>query len=59
MATPINLGKVRKSRAKADKRQRAAENRVKFGRTKTEKARDVLNTSRASKSVDHANLEDE
>ena len=40
LVEPINLNKARKARARADKAQRAQENRVKFGRTKSEKARD-------------------
>ena len=37
MATPINLNKARKARAKAGAETRATENRAKFGRTKAEK----------------------
>jgi hypothetical protein len=37
MAEPINLNKARKVRARADADSRAAENRVRFGRTKAEK----------------------
>jgi hypothetical protein len=33
MADVVNLNRVRKSKAKADKAAQAAENRVKFGRT--------------------------
>jgi len=33
----INLNKARKSRTKAKKQQQANENRIKFGRTKSEK----------------------
>ena len=40
MVEPINLNKARKAKARADKEQRAQENRIKFGRTKSEKARD-------------------
>ncbi|HBF91512.1 MAG TPA: DUF4169 domain-containing protein, partial [Hyphomonas atlantica] len=38
MAEPINLNKFRKAKAKAEKDQRAKENRAKFGRTKAEKS---------------------
>ncbi|MEL7109277.1 MAG: DUF4169 family protein [Pseudomonadota bacterium] len=41
MVEPINLNKARKAKARADKEQRAQENRIKFGRTKSEKARDT------------------
>jgi len=37
MSTPINLNKARKSRVRADKKVRALENSVSFGRTKAEK----------------------
>ena len=54
MAEPINLNKFRKAKARADKEQRAAENRVKFGRTKAEKARDKLETDRAKQNLDQS-----
>jgi hypothetical protein len=37
MAEPINFNKARKARAKTDAEAKAAENRVRFGRTKAEK----------------------
>ena len=37
MSTPINLNKVRKDRARAEKKTRADRNAVAFGRTKAEK----------------------
>jgi hypothetical protein len=37
-ATPINLNKVRKAKAKGEAKTLAAENRAKFGRTKAQKA---------------------
>ena len=37
MADIINLRRARKEKVRADKEARAAENRVKFGRTKDEK----------------------
>lgn len=37
MSDPVNLNKFRKARAKAEKEQRAKENRASFGRTKAEK----------------------
>lgn len=36
MTNPVNLNKVRKARARAEKRARADENAVKFGRSKAE-----------------------
>jgi Domain of unknown function (DUF4169) len=37
MPDTINLRRARKEKARAEKEARAAENRVKFGRTKNEK----------------------
>lgn len=52
MAEIINLRKVRKSRARDEDDKRAAENRIAFGRTKTEKA-----LSRAEKDLKQRRLE--
>lgn len=41
MAEIVNLNKFRKKKARAAAVVKAAENRVRFGRTKAEKARDV------------------
>jgi hypothetical protein len=41
MADIVNLNKARKAKAKAGKEQKAQENRVVFGRTKSEKRRDA------------------
>ena len=41
MAEPINLNKVRKARAQAAAKAKAAENRAGFGRTRAEKASDA------------------
>ena len=45
---PVNLNRVRKEKARAQKRARADENAVKFGRTKAEKQ---LEAARKQKSV--------
>ncbi len=42
----VNLNKARKAKAAADKTKQAAENRVRFGRTKAEK---TLGAARAEK----------
>lgn len=54
MAEPINLNKFRKAKARAEETQRAAENRVKFGRTKAEKARDKLAADQAKLHLDQS-----
>jgi hypothetical protein len=52
MADILSLSKARKNKAKADKEATAAENRVKFGRTKAEKAADAAKKALAEKSID-------
>lgn len=50
MAEILSLSKARKAKARAGKEQTAAENRIKFGRTKAErqleKAQETLETRR-------------
>jgi len=41
MTSPINLNKARKAKARTEKKARADENAIKFGRTKSEKAQDA------------------
>lgn len=52
MVEPINLNKARKTRARAEKAQRAQENRIRFGRTKAEKARDAKRESDQKNALD-------
>ena len=52
MSTPVNLNKVRKERARAEKRVRADENAVKFGRSKAEKQREKAKADKASRFID-------
>lgn len=40
MPEPVNLNRFRKEKARAEKKARADQNAVKFGRTKAEKSRD-------------------
>ena len=58
LVEPINLNKFRKAKARADKEQRAQENRIKHGRTKAEKARDKLQVKQHEDTVDHSKRED-
>lgn len=58
MVEPVNLGKYRKAKARADKEQRAQENRIKYGRTKAEKARDAAQSKKHKDRVDQSKLED-
>ena len=52
MVEPINLNHARKAKAKVEKERVAAENRVKFGRTKAEKTRDAAEKTIAEKLID-------
>ncbi|MEO7222751.1 MAG: DUF4169 family protein [Devosia sp.] len=52
MADIISISRARKAKARADKDAMAAENRVKFGRTKAEKAADKSRKAAAEKSID-------
>jgi len=52
MAEIVNLRKARKAKARADKEAQAAENRIKFGRSKAER-----NAGAASKRLAERKLE--
>lgn len=52
MADPINLNKARKAKSRAQKEQQASENRVKFGRTKAQKAADEAGRDKLRKKID-------
>ena len=52
MATVINLNKARKQKARADAEKQAAENRVKFGRTKAQKLLDATEIAEAKRKLD-------
>jgi hypothetical protein len=52
----VNLRQTRKRKLRADKDRQAADNRVKFGRTKGEKKRAEAETERDSRRLDQARL---
>ena len=52
MTEPINLNKARKARAKAADKAAAAQNRVAFGRTKTQKTAEKAETDKARRELD-------
>ncbi|WP_337186851.1 DUF4169 family protein [Phenylobacterium sp.] len=52
MAELINLNKARKARGKSAARAQAAENRVKFGRARSETTATKLETERARRDLD-------
>jgi hypothetical protein len=55
---PINLNKARKARARADAKRQAAENRVRFGRTKTETQVSKLEAERALQALEDKKREE-
>lgn len=54
---PINLNKFRKAKKRAEKTARAEENRVKFGRTKAERAVVEKETMRLEGKLDGKKLD--
>lgn len=58
MTEPINLNKARKARAGAAEKTQAAENRVRFGRTKAEKTVSKLEAERARRQHDEKKRDD-
>lgn len=58
MAEVINLRMARKVKTRGDAEAAAAQNRAKFGRTKTEKARAAMDLARAERQLDGVRRED-
>lgn len=56
---PVNLNRFRKAKKRAEKQATAAQNRVRFGRTKAEKARDAATDEKLRRTVDGARLTDD
>ncbi|WP_164658913.1 DUF4169 family protein [Tropicibacter sp. Alg240-R139] len=52
MAQPVNLNRFRKDKARAEKKARADQNAVKFGRPKSEKELDRARTDKAARDLD-------
>ncbi|MDP9139503.1 MAG: DUF4169 family protein [Pseudomonadota bacterium] len=57
MSKVINLRQFRKRKAREDEAQQAAENRARFGRTKTQKEQDVLEAEAAQRRLDQLRRE--
>jgi hypothetical protein len=57
MSEIVNLNKARKARSRDAERSQASENRVKFGRTKAQKAAEKSARDKAAKAVDGARRE--
>lgn len=49
---PINLNKARKAKARSDAEAKAAENRAKFGRTKSEKQATTSAAAKTARDLD-------
>jgi hypothetical protein len=58
MAEPINFNKARKALGRAEARRQAAENRVRFGRAKSDKTLSKLEAERAQRVHDQTKRED-
>ncbi len=58
MSKVVSLGDARKARDKAEAKARAAENRVKFGRTKAEKDAAKAAAEKLRRDIDGAKRED-
>ena len=58
MTQPINLNRFRKAKRKTEKTAQVAANRVKFGRTKVEKADDAATKTKTVDHVDASKLEE-
>jgi len=50
--TVVNLNKFRKAKAQADKKAKADENAVKFGRTKAQKSLEEARAEKAKRDLD-------
>lgn len=59
LAEVVNLRQKRKEKAREDKEKRAAENRVKFGRSKAQKKKETFEQLQNRKTVDDAKRDDE
>ena len=57
VATILSLKQLRKKCERADREQRAAENRVRFGRSKKERSRDQWESAKAEKELNGKQLE--
>ena len=57
MSNVVNLNKARKRRVRTAAGEQAAANRLKFGRTKAQKQRDVAEADEARRKLDRLRLE--
>ncbi len=59
MNQPLSLNRVRKERARAEKRAKANENAAKHGRTKAERLLDVIRNEKAARMLERHRLDDD
>jgi hypothetical protein len=59
MGDVINLRSVRKAKARATASAQADANRAKFGRTKAEKAAEIIDETRRNRLLDGSRIEDD
>ena len=52
MSKPVNLNRFRKNKARAEKKARADQNAVKFGRSKLEKSLEEARAAKAERLLD-------
>ena len=52
MSAPVNLNRYRKDKARAEKKTRADENAVSFGRTKAQKSLEAARLAKARRELD-------
>ena len=52
MSEPVNLNRYRKAKTRAEKKARADENAVKFGRTKAQKSIEKARADKAKSIID-------
>lgn len=57
MPAPINLNKARKAKAKAGKTKQAAQNRARFGQTKSARDLEKARAAKAAKLINETKLE--
>ncbi len=57
MGKPVNLNRVRKDKARAEKKARADSNAVKFGRTKVERSLEKAREDKAVRDIDGHKLD--
>ncbi|WP_424833728.1 DUF4169 family protein [Ruegeria sp.] len=58
MSTPVNLNRYRKDKARAEKKARADQNAVKFGRSKPEKESKRLRLEKQRRDLDNHEIKE-